>query len=405
MSFLKKILQKPLDTALEKTKGTPLHTQVDMVETILRTGTKTTQGRVHVRDALDTKRMMITVLVALIPTMLYSLYNTGMHTLNASAEITGLLAAYSEPTFWNAIIHGAAIFFPIYIVTMIAGGIVEVVFATIRGHEISEGFLVTSMLIPLIMPAGIPLWMVAAGTVFGIMIGKEVFGGVGYNFLNPALTARAFIFFSYPTMISGDKVWIAADKLKDFSVSGITGATPLGVAAVAEKGKDVVATLAENGYSFASMALGSIPGSLGETSIIAIAIGAVILLVTGVGSWRVMLSTFVGAYVMGLLFNFFAGPETIPFLALPAHYHLVMGGLAFGAVFMTTDPVSAAATPKGQLIYGFLIGVLAIMIRVANPAYPEGVMLAILFMNVFAPLIDHFVVQGNIKRRLARVQG
>lgn len=402
MSIFKSILKKPLDTAMEKTKGTWMHTQVDMVETILRSGTQATKGKVHLRDSLDLKRTMITVVMALIPATLYAMYNTGMHTLQASAELTGPLASLSEPTLINALLHGAWIFLPLYIVTMMAGGIVEVIFATIRGHEIQEGFLVSGLLIPLIMPAGIPLWMVAMGTVFGLVFAKEVFGGVGYNFLNPALTARAFIFFSYPTKISGDTVWIAADKLKDFDVSGITGATPLGVAAVAERGADAVEALKAAGYTFNNMLVGSIPGSLGETSFIAIALGALLLLITKVGSWRVMLSTFIGGYVMGLIFNAFAGPETIAFLNLPAHYHLIMGGFAFGAVFMTTDPVSAAATHKGQWVYGFLIGVLAIIIRVANPAYPEGVMLAILFMNVFAPLIDHYVVQANIKRRLAR---
>jgi Na+-transporting NADH:ubiquinone oxidoreductase subunit B len=397
-------MEGPVNAMMEKTKGTKLYRPVEAFETFLRTPHTKTASTVHVRDALDSKRMMSTVIVALLPALLFAFWNTGMHTLQAASELSGPFASLTEPTMLNAILHGAWVMLPLIIVSYAVGLGIEFAFSAIRGHEVNEGFLVTGMLIPLIMPAGIPLWMVAMGTAFGVIFGKEVFGGTGYNFLNPALTTRAFIFFSYPTKISGDEVWIAAEKLKDFDISGITGATPLAVAANADRGANVVEVLAEKGYTFKEMLLGTIPGSTGETSLIAIAIGALILLVTKVGSWRIMLSTFIGGYAMGSIFGFFQGPDAIAFLSLPAHYHLIMGGFAFGAVFMTTDPVSAAATNKGQYIYGFLVGALAILIRVANPAYPEGVMLAILFMNVFAPLIDHYVVNANVKRRKARAQ-
>jgi len=405
VSIIKSLTQKPIDALMKATKGKVTHQSVEAFETFLRTPATRTSKSVHVRDALDSKRMMSTVIFALMPALFFAFWNSGMHKLQAAAELTGPLASFSEPTFVNAMLHGMWHLIPIIAITYIIALGIEFAIAGIRNHEVNEGVLVTGMLIPLTMPPDIPLWMVAMGTAFGVFLGKEVFGGTGYNFLNPALTARAFIFFSYPTEISGDAVWIAAEKIKDFEVSGITGATPLGVVAVADRGADAVKALAEYGYTLKDMVLGTIPGSAGESSLIAVLIGAVILLVTKVGSWRVMLSTFAGGYLMGLIFNLFAGPDSISFLNLPAYWHLSMGGFAFGAVFMTTDPVSSAATKIGQYIYGLLIGMLAILIRVANPAYPEGVMLAILFMNVFAPLIDHFVIQANVRRRLSRAQG
>jgi Na+-transporting NADH:ubiquinone oxidoreductase subunit B len=402
MKIIEKILQKPLDNALKKTEGGLAHTSVDAVDTVLRNVGHKTKSKVHVRDALDTKRMMSAVLFALIPAIVFGIWNAGYQKLNGLISTDGMVLTGLEPNLLNSLVHGLWHFLPLYAVSMAAGGLAEVVFASVRKHEINEGFLVTGMLIPLIMPAGIPLWMVAVGTIFGVVFAKEVFGGTGFNFLNPALTARAFIFFSYPTKISGDQVWKAVEWGKDKLVDGFSGATPLAFAATAPQGSDVTQILSDHGWGLKELFLGMVPGSIGETSTLAILIGAVILILVKVASWRVILSTFAGGYVMGLIFNAFAGPESSAFLTLPPHYHLVLGGFAFGAVFMTTDPVTSAATHKGQFVYGFLVGALAVLIRVANPAYPEGMMLAILFMNVFAPLIDHFVVQGNIKRRLNR---
>jgi Na+-transporting NADH:ubiquinone oxidoreductase subunit B len=403
--MLKNLLKGPLD-ALEKAahkKGSFLNKQwrgIEAFDTFARTPKTVTAGRVHLRDGLDSKRLMSVVIFALLPCVLFGMYNIGYQKLsNISAStfpLTGL-----DLNLLNIMVHGAWHLLPIIIVTYVVGLSIEFGFAVVRDHEVNEGFLVTGMLIPLTMPPDIPLWMVAVGTAFGVIFAKELFGGTGYNFLNPALTARAFIFFSYPTEISGE-VWIAVQKGKDTLIDGFSGATPLGIAAVAPVGTELVPELEKAGFNLQNMFTGLIPGSAGETSMIAIGIGALILLVTKVGSWRVMLSTFIGGYFMAVLFELLAGDQSIAFLSLPAHYHLVMGGFAFGAVFMTTDPVSAAATNTGKWIYGFLIGVLAIIIRVSNPAYPEGMMLAILFMNVFAPLIDHYVIKANIKRRLAR---
>jgi len=340
----------------------------------------TTQGS-HIRDAKDMKRTMSIVVLALIPALLFGMWNVGyQHYLAIGQEGTTL------QMFWE----GFKLVLPIIVVSYVTGLAIEFAFAQIRGHEVNEGFLVTGMLIPLVLPVDVPLWMVATATAFAVIIGKEVFGGTGMNILNPALLARAFLFFAYPAYMSGNEVWTHGLMEGKGIVDGFSGATPLSMAA--EGNVDQIPNATD-------MFLGFIPGSIGETSTLAVLLGALLLLYTGVGSWRIMLSTFVGGLAMGLILNAFA---VNPFMSIPAWEHLVMGGFAFGAVFMATDPVSAAQTKRGKYIYGFLIGILAILIRVVNPAYPEGVMLAILLMNVFAPLIDHYVVESNIKKRLKR---
>lgn len=340
--------------------------------------TVTTKGS-HIRDSIDMKRTMSAVILAMIPALLFGIWNVGyQHFLSEGAV--------ADTGFWTIVGFGVAKVLPIIIVSYVVGLGIEFYFAQIRGHEVNEGFLVSGMLIPLVMPPDVPLWMVAVATAFAVIFGKEVFGGTGMNILNPALTARAFLFFAYPAEMSGDKVWIA-EKADAFS-----GATPLALGS-----SDKISQMPD----LSDMFFGFIPGSIGETSTLAVLIGAIILITIGIGSWRIMLSTVVGALVMGYIFNLWGANA---YMEIPAHYHLVMGGFAFGAVFMATDPVSAAQTTKGKYIYGALIGVIAILIRVFNPAYPEGVMLAILFMNVFAPLIDHYVTQANINRRLKRAQ-
>jgi len=356
----------------------------------------------HIRDGVDLKRTMITVILAMVPCLLFGIYNTG-HWAEVAATGDRSLA------FWAnggaKMFTGLKVVLPLIIVSYGVGLAVEFVFGIIRGHALHEGFLVSGMLIPLVMPADVPLWMVGVATAFAVLIGKEVFGGTGMNIVNIALTARAFLFFAYPTSMSGDKVWMAGQE-----VDGFTGSTALGDAAswMTDKpmvaGQEVVGDVLgafTNNYSFLDSFLGMIPGSVGETSVLAILIGACILVFTGVGSLRIIASFFAGGYLMGIILNLVSGN---PYLDLPAEFHLVIGGFAFGAVFMATDPVSAAQTAMGKIIYGLLGGMMAILIRVLNPAYPEGVMLAILFMNVMAPIIDHYVVQGNIKRRLKRLK-
>jgi Na+-transporting NADH:ubiquinone oxidoreductase subunit B len=354
----------------------------DAHDTFVFTPADTTHEGSHLRDSIDLKRVMITVIFALGPAILFGIWNAGhQHNLNAEGATAGIL---------SDMIQGAWIVLPIIFVSYAAGGMWEVLFATVRRHEINEGFLVTGMLFPLTLPPTIPLWQVAVGISFGVVIGKEIFGGTGMNVLNPALTARAFLFFAYPVQMSGDAVWTAVD--------GFVGATPLSIAAATVEGSSVVEALTSAGYSFSSMLMGAIPGSIGETSTLMAILGAGILLMTGIGSGRIMASMVVGALVMGTALKLFGSSA---FSSLPPHYHLVMGGFAFGCVFMATDPVSAAATARGKLIYGFLIGVIAVIVRTINPAYPEGVMLAILFMNVMAPMIDHYVLQAHIKNRTA----
>lgn len=375
MKGLRKFLDNIKPQFSKGGKFEKLHSTFDAFETFLFVPDKVTFSGSHIRDAVDLKRTMSIVVLAMIPALLFGMWNVGYQ---------HFLANGMETTLWQSFWYGFLKVIPIVIVSYVTGLSIEFAFAQGRGHEVNEGFLVSGMLIPLLMPPDIPLWMVAVSTAFAVIFGKEVFGGTGMNILNPALTARAFLFFAYPKDISGDKVWIA-DKPDAFS-----GATPLGHAMVGEVDK-IPSTY--------DMFMGFIPGSIGETSTLAILIGAAILLITRVASWRIMLSVVLGGLAMGFIFNLVAIND---YMRIPAWHHLVMGGFAFGAVFMATDPVTGAQTLKGQYIYGFLIGLFAILVRVFNPAYPEGMMLAILFMNVFAPLIDHYVVQANISRRKKR---
>lgn len=350
----------------------------------------------QVRDAIDLKRLMMTVIVAMLPCLVFGMWNVGHQHFLA----LGQTATLGEK-FWI----GALQVMPIVVVSYATGLGVEFIFSTLRRHPVNEGFLVTGMLIPLVMPASIPLWQVAVATIFAVIIAKEAFGGTGMNVLNVALTARAFLYFAYPLQISGE-VWTYLPTGAQ-TVAGYSGATPLAIAAQASTtGENVVQSFntfgagwADNLYSFSNMFFGFMPGCIGETSTLMCLIGAAILIFTGAGSWKVIVSVFGGAYAMGLLMNLIGGNS---FMEMPAHYHLVIGGLAFGAVFMATDPVTASHTETGKWIYGILIGVFTVLIRVFNPAYPEGIMLAILLMNVFAPLIDYFVVNANKKRRLQR---
>ncbi len=370
----------------------------EAIDTGLFKPSDVTKNSSHVRDSIDLKRVMITVWLATFPTMFFGMWNVGFQANTIMAEMgmlaqeggrglfIGMLAGYDPASIWDNFVHGAAYFLPIYMVTFIVGGFWEVLFASVRGHEVNEGFFVTSVLFALCCPPDLPLWMVAMGISFGIVIGKEVFGGTGKNVLNPALTGRAFLYFAYPAYMSGDAVWTAVD--------GYTGATMLSVAA-----SSGVAAL-EQSASWMQAFVGTIHGSIGETSTLAILIGAALLLVMRIASWRIMGGVLLGSALLSMLFN--SIESTNPMFALPFYWHWVIGGFAFGAVFMATDPVSAAMTNTGKFWYGMLIGVMVILIRVVNPAFPEGMMLAILFANLFAPLIDHFVVQGNIKRRLAR---
>lgn len=383
MKFLRNYLDKIKPNFKEGGKFSKLHSMFDAVETLLFVPSRVTQKGAHIRDSIDMKRSMIVVVLAMIPALLFGMWNVGyQHFLSIGQE-----GALME-LFW----HGFLKVLPIIIVSYATGLTIEIIFAQIRHHEVNEGFFVSGMLIPLILPVDVPLWMVAVATAFAVVIGKEVFGGTGMNIVNPALLARAFLFFAYPSKMSGDLIWINGLSQGTGVVDGFSGATPLAHAAAGNFDKIPSAM---------DMFLGFIPGSIGETSTLAIIIGALLLLYTGIGSWKILFSVFAGGYGMALLLNFVGANS---YMAIPAHYHLIMGGFAFGAVFMATDPVTAAQTERGKFIYGFLIGILAVIIRVFNPAYPEGMMLAILLMNVFAPLIDHYVVQGNIKRRLKRAK-
>jgi Na+-transporting NADH:ubiquinone oxidoreductase subunit B len=403
-------MKDPLRSALDKIapvfdKGQKLERAYPLFEaldTFLYTPGEITKGASHVRDSLDNKRLMITVAVALTPCILMAMMNTGyqanlainglgLETIEGwrGAIINALGIGFNPSNVFANLFHGALYFLPVFLVCNIAGGIAEVIFSVVRKHEINEGFLVTGMLFPLTLPPTIPLWQVAVGILFGVIVGKEVFGGVGKNFLNPALTARAFLFFAYPAEISGDAVWTAVD--------GFTGATPLGVAAF--QGLEGV----QESVSWFSAFVGTIPGSMGETSTLACLLGALILVATGIGSWKIMVSMFLGGLGAASLL-FAIGSDSNPMFSLPFHWHFVLGGFAFGMVFMVTDPVSAAMTSKGKWIYGALVGVMSIVVRSLNPAFPEGVMLAILFGNTFAPLIDYFVVKGAGTRRKKRLE-
>ena len=372
----------------------------EAVDTIFYTPGKVTAGASHVRDALEVKRVMTTVWLCAFFPMFAGMYFVGFNALEAMGTvgvesiggwrgwIFELLAVYDSTSWWNCLIYGAVYFVPIYMMTFVVGGFWEVVFAMKRGHEINEGFFVTSILFALTLPATIPLWQVALGISFGIVIGKEVFGGTGKNFLNPALTGRAFLYFAYPAQMSGDAIWTAVD--------GFSGATALGIVAA-----DGMAGLMSSGLTWTNAFIGNMQGSVGETSTLAIMIGMVILLFTRVASWRIVLGVFLGMVAMSSLLNAI-GSDTNPAFELPFYWHFVLGGFAFGMVYMATDPVSASMTNKGKWAYGAFIGVLVVIIRVINPAFPEGMMLAILFANLSAPLIDWFVVRANVKRRIAR---
>jgi len=402
MSFLRRTLDNIHPHVVEGGKYQKFYALYEAIDTIFYAPGDVNRGRNHVRDSIDLKRVMIFVWLAAMPCVLMGSYNVGLQANSVMAsmgltELVGwrgdILAFFgvgvgAEATsvldhFW----HGFWYWFPIYAVVFIVGGFWEVLFASVRGHEINEGFFVTSILFSLIVPATLPLWQAAIGISFGIVIGKEVFGGTGKNFLNPALTARAFLYFAYPAQISGDAVWVAVD--------GYTGATALSVAA--SGGVEALQT----NFSVQQSLTGYIAGSIGETSLIAIGIGALFLLATKVASWRIMLGVVAGVVATSLLFNV-VGSDSNPMFSVTPVWHFVIGGLAFGTVYMATDPVSASMTDTGRFWYGVLIGVMTILIRVVNPAFPEGIMLAILFANLFAPLIDWFVVQANIKRRSAR---
>jgi Na+-transporting NADH:ubiquinone oxidoreductase subunit B len=387
MKFIRKQVDKIKPNFEKGGKLYFLHSLFDAIETFLFVPNKVTKTGAHIRDAVDMKRTMIIVVVALIPAFLFGVWNTGyQHALATGAKLD----------FWSLVGYGLIKILPIFVVVYVVGLGIEVIFAQIRKHEVNEGFFVSGFLIPLIMPVDVPLWMVAVATAFAVVFGKEVFGGSGMNILNPALTARAFLFFAYPAFMSGDKVWIGGMLKGEGIIDGFSGATPMAQAA---EGSIQFVNGAGNAISSWDMFLGIMPGSIGETSTLAILLGAVLLIATGVGSLRIMISVLAGGAFMGILLNLFA---VNPFMELPWWQHFILGGFAFGMVFMATDPVTAAQTAKGKIIYGFLIGVLAILFRVLNPAFPEGMMLAILLMNVFAPLIDHYVVQGNINKRMKR---
>ncbi len=408
MKFLRDILDKQEKFFHKGGKLEKLYPLYEANDTFLFTPGSTTKGASHVRDASDLKRIMITVVVALIPAVFMAMYNTGLQAFRAFQGGAQPLANWQTDAmaalgfdivgsgdFLTLLVHGAMYYLPVVIMTLAIGGNIEAIFAIVRKHDINEGFLVTWMLFPLTLPPTIPLWQVAVGIAFGVLIGKEVFGGTGMNILNPALTARAFLFFAYPAQISGDKVWIAAQTDAD----GYSGATWLGE--IAAGGYETTMLTLEQQAGWMNAFLGLVPGSMGETSALACLIGAIVLVVSRVGSWRIMVSLVIGSFVASTFLNLI-GSETNPLINVPFHWHIVLGGWAFGAIFMATDPVSASHSNTGKWIYGFLIGVLAIFIRVLNPAFPEGMMLAILFANLFAPLIDHIVVQANVKRRLAR---
>ncbi|HOP59496.1 MAG TPA: NADH:ubiquinone reductase (Na(+)-transporting) subunit B [Bacteroidales bacterium] len=382
MNSLRKKIDKIKPHFTEGGRFAKLRSVFEGFESFLFVPDRVTVRGSHIRDSIDLKRTMIIVVIALVPALLFGSYNVGLQyfrSIGADAEIIRC--------FW----FGFLKILPLIIVSYVTGLGIEFIAAQIRGHEINEGFLVTGILIPLIVPVDVPLWMLALSTAFAVILGKEVFGGTGMNVFNPALLARAFLFFSYPGWMTGDTVWTYNLTAGENIIDGFSGATPLAYAAGGEL----------SGIpSFLEMFIGTIPGSVGETSTIAVLLGALILIITGIGSWKIILSVFAGGLAMGLLLNLVA---VNPFMELPFYYHFVMGGFAFGAVFMATDPVTASQTEKGKWIYGFLIGVLSILFRVLNPAYPEGVMLAILLMNLFAPLIDYYIIDSHIKKRLKRV--
>ncbi len=385
MKWIEKWMQSLGAPFQEKGPLEKLHPLYEAIDTFLLTPGKVTRKAPHVRDAVDLKRIMVFVIIALVPATLMGIYNTGYQML---------LARHAVVDFWACMGLGAGQVLPIIAVSYAVGGFWEILFAVVRKHEINEGLLVTGLLFPLVLPPTIPLWMVAAGISFGVVIGKELFGGTGFNVFNPALLARACLFFAYPSQMSGAKVWVAVD--------GCTRATPLAVVSQAAHGMDPVQLLGSSGYTFQNLFFGLRPGSIGETSAVACLLGLVFLLMTRVANWKIIVSAAAGVLTMASVFSLFNGPDTSAYFALPVYWHYVLGGFAFGAIFMATDPVSAPATRLGHWIYGFLIGVLTVLIRVVNPAYPEGVMLSILFMNVFSPAIDYFVMMSHISSREKR---
>ena len=395
-------LKSNLHNLKEKYKGTKMAPAFNAIHTFLYLPNETTQNGTHIKAADDLKRTMNTVIIAMVPCLIFGMFNAGYQHYLALGTIEASNGFIGD-SFWTIenLIVGAWKVIPLLMVSYGVGLLIEFIFAVIKGHEVEEGYLVTGMLVPLIVPVDLPLWMLAVAVAFGVVIGKEVFGGTGMNILNPALTIRAFLFFAYPTWMSGDKVWVHGAVERAGTADAISGETILGSYA---QSQDVV-------YSYADMFFGLIPGSIGETSKILIILGALFLIFTKVGSWRIILSTLIGALVMGLIFNSVVDlgliNQTSKFyglMSVPFWQHLIIGSILFGAVYMATDPVTASQTNKGKWIYGFLIGFISIMIRVFNPAYPEGVFLAILLMNVFAPTIDHYVVQGNVKKRMKRLK-
>jgi len=421
MRLLRKILDKPAAWFEEGGKLNRYYPLWEAVDTFLYTPGHVTRTASHIRDAIDLKRIMVIVVIGLIPCTLMAMYNTGFQAnliikpemasqlpgwQNGLVRILGL--GHDPHSFLDNFVYGALFFLPAYIVTLAVGGAWETLFAIVRRHEINEGFLVTSLLFPLILPPTIPWWQIALGISFGVVIGKEIFGGVGMNIFNPALVGRAFLFFAYPGQISGN-VWVAAPQ--SAVIDGFTGATPLAI--LKEQGVKGFAGGGANNYLFSfdlfdgkvswlESFLGFIPGSMGETSTLACLIGAVIILATGIASWRIITGAVLGVIVTGVGFSLLEPSATNPMLGMPFYWHFVLGGLAFGVVFMATDPVSAPFTERAKWIYGFMIGLFIVLIRTVNPAYPEAVMLVILFMNIVAPLIDYFVLQGYVKRRAAR---
>jgi len=393
-------LKQNLHNLKEKYKGTKMAPAFNAIHTFLYLPNEVTHGGTHIKAADDLKRTMNTVIMALIPILIFGMFNAGYQhyaAIDNSLRLDPLANFFTWDNLWIGIIK----VLPLVVVSYAVGLLVEFIFAVIKGHEVEEGYLVTGMLVPLIVPVDTPLWMLSVAVVFGVVIGKEVFGGTGMNILNPALTIRAFLFFAYPTWMSGDKVWVYDAVNRAGTADAISGETILGSYA---QNQEVV-------YSTWDKFMGFIPGSVGETSTLLILLGAAFLIFTKIGSWRIIVSTFIGAAAMGLIFNGVVNAEIITesskfygLMRAPFWEHLIIGGLAFGAVYMATDPVTASQTNRGKWIYGFLIGFISIMIRVFNPAYPEGVFLAILLMNVFAPTIDHYVVQGNVKRRLKRAK-
>lgn len=402
MKFIHNIFDRMEPSFIKGGKYEKYYAVFEMFDTFFRQPSSQTYSASHVRDGVDLKRIMITVWLCTFPAMFWGMYNVGFQALSAIQAmgvtpegwrtIITNMAGYDPNSIWASFVYGAMQFLPIYAVTFAVGILWEIIFAVVRGHEVNEGFFVTSVLFALSLPPDIPLWQVALGITFGVVVAKEVFGGTGKNFLNPALAGRAFLYFSYPAYMSGDAIWTAVD--------GFSGATPLGLAAIGVSPDQFVDAYGQT-ITWMDAFLGNMQGSIGEVSTLAILIGMVGLLWTRIASWRVIAGSVIGLVVTALLFNVFGSDKNV-MMSLPAHWHLVIGGFMFGAVFMATDPVSAAHTNIGRWCYGLLIGVMTVAVRVANPAFPEGIMLAILFANLFAPLFDYFVTQANIKRQNAR---